>query len=154
LENSAGRKSPTSLHGDAENAGWGCTCLQILLDRSSDKLPSVRARSISNLAQAIEVLAKESSYHMHLQTLLGFITRCRGRTAHNNKMTHSPSAKTPTPGIANHVLSSTGSRYCLHHLSDDLVAAQVLCNVGVCWCPLANVLSDSLVGVVAEIWGC
>ncbi|CAM6033215.1 unnamed protein product [Sphagnum compactum] len=78
LENSARRKSPTSLHGDAENEGWGCTCLQILLDRSSDKLPSVRARSISNLAQAIEVLAKESSYHMHLQTLLGFITRDLG----------------------------------------------------------------------------
>jgi hypothetical protein len=154
LENSAGRKSPTSLHGVAENEGWGCTCIQILLDRSSDKLPSVRARSISNLAQAIEVLAKESSYHMHLQTLLGFITRCRGGTAHDNNMTHSPSAKTPTPGIANHVLSSTGSRYCLHHWSDDLVAAQVLCNVGVCWCPLANVLSDSMVGIVAEIWGC
>ncbi|OAE23585.1 hypothetical protein AXG93_4316s1160 [Marchantia polymorpha subsp. ruderalis] len=56
----------------SENQWWGVTCIEVLLHRSSDKIPSVRARSLANLAQAIELLSVDVSSRRHLQSLLGF----------------------------------------------------------------------------------
>ncbi|KAG6549944.1 hypothetical protein Mapa_008455 [Marchantia paleacea] len=78
-ENTSSQDEQSAMDGhqhdaasSSENQWWGVTCIEVLLHRSSDKFPSVRARSLANLAQAIELLSVDVSSRRHLQSLLGF----------------------------------------------------------------------------------
>ncbi|KAL2628612.1 hypothetical protein R1flu_013298 [Riccia fluitans] len=55
-----------------ESQWWGVTCTEVLLHRSSDKVPSIRSRALANLGQAIELLSVDVMSRRVLQTLLGF----------------------------------------------------------------------------------
>lgn len=57
---------------------WGERCLEALLHRCSDKVPAIRARALTNMAQAIETLSADMKHRIHLQGLMGF------RGAENN----------------------------------------------------------------------
>jgi condensin-2 complex subunit D3 len=50
---------------------WGVACLEALLHRCSDKVPSIRARALHNLAEALELLSSDIRNRAMLQNLLG-----------------------------------------------------------------------------------
>ncbi|KAH9315030.1 hypothetical protein KI387_023657, partial [Taxus chinensis] len=56
----------------SNNIWWGERCLEALLHRCSDKVPAIRARALTNLAQAIEILSADMKHRIHLQGLMGF----------------------------------------------------------------------------------
>ncbi|ERN02249.1 condensin-2 complex subunit D3 isoform X1 [Amborella trichopoda] len=51
---------------------WGLRCLEALLHRCSDKVAGIRARALTNMANAIELLASDIRNRSRLQELLGF----------------------------------------------------------------------------------
>ncbi|CAM6126204.1 unnamed protein product [Calypogeia fissa] len=63
---------PAARISQSESQWWGITCFEILLHRCSDKAAAIRARSLTNLAQAIELLSANVSSRRLVQTLLGF----------------------------------------------------------------------------------
>eukprot|EP01018_Ginkgo_biloba_P014838 Gb_33189 [translate_table: standard] len=55
-----------------EDIWWGVKCLEALLHRCSDKVPAIRARALTNMAQTLELLSTDMRHRAHLQGLLGF----------------------------------------------------------------------------------
>lgn len=51
---------------------WGLSCIEAILRRCSDVVPTIRARALSNLGQVVELLSDQARSRAHLQTLLGF----------------------------------------------------------------------------------
>jgi hypothetical protein len=56
----------------ADNLWWGVRCLEALLHRCSDKVPAIRARALTNMAQALELLSADLRHRLRLQALMGF----------------------------------------------------------------------------------
>lgn len=64
--------SPDSSSSSGTKVRWGTACLEALLHRCSDKIPAIRARALSNLAQVLELLSSDIRNRAVLQSLLGF----------------------------------------------------------------------------------
>lgn len=56
----------------SDNLWWGVRCLEALLHRCSDKVPAIRARALTNMAQALELLSADLRHRLRLQALMGF----------------------------------------------------------------------------------
>lgn len=95
-----GSKGNINDRGETEReSGWGSVCLKIILDRCSDKAPAVRARSISNLAQALDKLPADSRHHSHLKSLLGWGAEAKGPQAEIGSSSRpTPIPSTPVSG--------------------------------------------------------